>query len=196
MAKTFKLSILTPTLPSRLDYIKNLMININYQSQFGSVQWLYLGDNKSKTVGEKRNLLLDMADGEWVCFVDDDDKIHDHFVEDILNVIKTAPDKSVITFWGTQSTNGHKDAPFRYGRHFGRNFKKEIDGIRWKVMLPDHLCVWRKEIIKERFPLKNLAEDHDWARAMVNHYDDNDQFEIQKYLYHYEYNKDVSECRK
>ena len=41
------------------------------------------------------------------------------------------------------------------------------DGKKWKVMLPDHLCVWRKEKITESFQHKNIGEDHSWSKAMA-----------------------------
>ena len=34
-------------------------------------------------------------------------------------------------------------------------------------MLPDHLCVWRKEKITESFQHKNIGEDHSWSKAMA-----------------------------
>ena len=66
------LSILICTIQSRAEYLKELLDELNHQIQFSNVQVLWLGDNKSMSVGTKRNALLSIAEGEWVCFIDDD----------------------------------------------------------------------------------------------------------------------------
>ena len=71
--KVLLLSILICTIKSREAYLKELIEELDYQIQFKEVQVLWLGDNKSMSVGAKRNKLLSIADGEWVCFIDDDD---------------------------------------------------------------------------------------------------------------------------
>ena len=191
----YKLTILIPTVPSRLDKIKELIHELNYQIQTKPVQYLYLGDNKSMSVGEKRNLLKHMAKGEFICYIDDDDEISKDYIEVILKAINENPDKTVICFNGTQTTDGHQDLPFCYNVNNGRNFKTEINGKRYKVMIPDHLCVWNKSKILEDFPHKNLAEDHDWAQAMSFHYHESDQVILNDYLYHYKYDRKLTECR-
>src|SRR5210317_1001189 len=116
-----KLSILIPTLYSRLRSISNLLEELNYQIQSAPVQVLWIGDNKSISIGEKRNQLLDNAKGEWVCFVDDDDMVSNNYVSTLLEAIDLNPHKAVICFYGTQDTDGNKDIPFRYNMNFGRN---------------------------------------------------------------------------
>jgi glycosyltransferase involved in cell wall biosynthesis len=192
----YKLSILIPTLSSRSKKLKKLTDALNYQIQTKPVQWLSLGDNKSMTVGEKRNLLIDMAKGDFVAFVDDDDNISPDYIDTLLKAIDDNPNKTVICFHGQQTTDGKKDLPFRYNINFGRNHKKMIDGQRWKVMLPDHLCCWNKSKITVKFPHKNLGEDHSWAREMAFTYTEEDQVLLTDNLYHYNYDKNVTECRR
>lgn len=192
----YKLSILIPTLSSRSAKLKELTDELNFQIQSKPVQWLSLGDNKSMSVGEKRNTLLDMAKGEFVAFVDDDDTIHPTYIASLLEAIENKPQATVICFRGEQITDGHQDLPFQYNVNFGRNHKTEIDGQRWKVMLPDHLCCWRRSQITERFPDKNLGEDHAWAQAMARHYTEEDQVLLTDTLYIYNFDKTVTECRR
>jgi glycosyltransferase involved in cell wall biosynthesis len=191
-----KLSILIPTLFSRVPHLTNLLEELNYQVQSKPVQVLWMGDNRSMTIGEKRNHLMDNAKGEWVCFVDDDDYILDGYIDTILDAIENNPDKTVICFHGTQTTDGNQDLPFRYNMNYGRNHKKMIDGKRWKVMLPDHLCVWRKDKIVTRFPNKSLGEDHEWARHQAMTYNEEDQVLLTETLYHYDYDKKRTESRR
>ena len=192
----YKLTILIPTLYSRIDKLKRLIMELNYQIQSKPVQLFWIGDNKSMTTGEKRNMLLDNAKGEWICFVDDDDRVSANYINILLEAIKKNPGKKVITFKGEQTTDGKKDLDFKYSVNYGRNFKKNIDGKRWKVMLPDHLCLWKRETIKERFEHKNLAEDHSWAKAMAMTYTDKDEVNLDEYLYFYDYNRETTECRR
>ena len=88
------LSILIPTLRSRADKLSKLLNRLEFQRQTKPVQLLWIGDNKSITVGEKRNMLLAASKGEWVCFVDDDDEVSDRYLELILDTIKNNPLKS------------------------------------------------------------------------------------------------------
>ncbi|MFY0655009.1 MAG: glycosyltransferase family 2 protein [Cyclobacteriaceae bacterium] len=193
----YKLTILIPTLYSRIDKLKKLIMELNYQIQSKPVQLLWIGDNKSMTTGEKRNLLLDNAKGEWICFIDDDDRISSNYINILLKSISDNPDKKVITFQGEQTTDGKRDLDFKYSVRYGRNLKiKDINGKRWKVMLPDHLCVWKKESITKRFEHKNLAEDHSWARAMETTYEAKDEVNLNDYLYFYDYNRETTECRR
>ena len=193
---SYKLTILIPTLYTRIDKLKSLLTELNYQIQSKPVQLLWIGDNKSMTIGEKRNLLKSMAKGEWMCYIDDDDEISINYIDTILNAIDENQDKTVICFRGEQTTDNAQDAPFRYDINFGMNFKKQIDGVRWKVMIPDHLCVWRRSQVAKDFPLKNISEDHDWAKAMTMTYTDKDQVLLEDTLYYYHYNRHTTECRR
>ena len=50
----YKLTILIPTLYSRIHKLKKLIMELNYQIQSKPVQLLWIGDNKSMTTGEKK----------------------------------------------------------------------------------------------------------------------------------------------
>lgn len=192
----FKLTILIPTLNSRSDQLKRLTNDLNYQIQGKPVQVLWFGDNKSMTTGEKRNILLGMAKGDFISFIDDDDRISPKYITTLLQAIDSNPNKTVICFRGEQTTDGKQDLPFRYDINIGRNHKKEIDGKRWKVMLPDHLCCWNKSHINIKFPHKNLGEDHSWAQEMAFTYKESNQLLLEDTLYYYDYDRNTTECRR
>jgi len=48
--------------------------------------------NGGMPIGEKRNLLLDRATGEYIAYIDDDDLISDDYVKSILGAIIDKPD--------------------------------------------------------------------------------------------------------
>ena len=49
------------------------------------------------SVGTKRNRLMLRATGEYLCFVDDDDRMYSDYVAKIINALKTKPDAVGIT---------------------------------------------------------------------------------------------------
>ena len=82
-----KLSILICTVPSRVGNflpaaVTELQRQIDSSGQ-GQVELIYLGDNKQRTVGRKRNDLLQLAQGEYVAFVDDDDRVAPNYISRI-----------------------------------------------------------------------------------------------------------------
>lgn len=186
----YKLSILICSLPNRLHLLHKLCSEINSQSNSKSVQYLYLGDNKSMSVGEKRNHLINMAKGQYLTFIDDDDMIKKDYFSTILEAIDHNP--QVICFQVEKFYNGDRDRIHRFSRAYGRNHR---DADRaYNNYLPNHLCVWRKDLIKEKFPDKNLGEDHLWADLMTKHYDT--ELQINKILYVYQFDKSVTETQQ
>lgn len=89
---SIKLSILICHLCERAELFSKLYDKLLTQSEGLPVQILFNADNGEKSVGAKRNELIREADGEYVCFVDDDDDIVSDYVSSILEAIKTEPD--------------------------------------------------------------------------------------------------------
>ena len=189
----FKLSILICSLPNRLDTLYDLVLDLENQSRNKNVQILYLGDNKSLTVGEKRNLLLDASSGEYITFIDDDHVVSADYIDSVLEGLKT--EKNVITFEVRITNEEKEDVPYIFGKT-ERGHRVQHKGKQYKKVMPNHLCVWKKEIIKERFPHINLSEDWKWAKLMLEHYTDADIHNIDKVLYHYKFNPFTSETRR
>lgn len=187
----YKLSVLICSLPNRLDTCYDLLIELNKQSRNLPVQIIYLGDNKSISVGEKRNQLLSLAKGEYITFIDDDDTIHQDYIKSILEATESG--KKVISFNWKKYDNGVELLPHTF-RKTERGYRTEINGKKWKIMPCNHLCVWKNENL-ESFPLINLSEDWKWAEKMRKHYSENDIHHIDKFLYIYQYDKAKSETR-
>lgn len=187
---TYDLTILICTLPNRLTQLHSLFTSIYHQSINHSVEILFLGDNKSMSVGEKRNKLLSISSGKYVTFVDDDDAVSNDYVSCIMDAIKQTPE--VICFQVDKLFNGQKDRIQKFSKSYGRNHRSPDK--KYNLMLPNHLCVWRKDIIKEQFPLINLGEDWRWAEKMVYHYENEHQ--IDKILYTYNFSKETTETQQ
>jgi hypothetical protein len=86
------------------------------QAEGKPVQLITLYDNRVWTVGQKRNRLLWMAEGEYLTFVDDDDEVAGDYVDTLLGAIDKARGADVICF---RQTCHHADTGLveecRYG---------------------------------------------------------------------------------
>jgi hypothetical protein len=175
------LSILICTVSERADSLKSLLKVLEPQIS-KSVEVLWLGDNFSMSVGEKRNHLLRMAKGMYVSFIDDDDSVSDNYCQSILNACNGA---TLITFKGAEYYSETKIFDFVFDKKNNLNWKDRPAKIHH--LMPNHLCAWRRDIIKEPFPEINKREDHLWAEKMIKHIDTVNH--IDDYLYHYFYSK-------
>ena len=154
-----QLSILTPTIPSRKEQLSKLSEKIAKQSNDLAVEHLSFADNRTRTIGAKRQALLDIARGEYIAFVDDDDDIEPDYVSEILLAIQQGPD--VITFEQNSYYNGAFSKVV-----FGLNNRDEPfqpNGITLRA--PWHVCVWKRELVKTcQFGESNYGEDIIWSR--------------------------------
>ena len=55
-------------------------------------------DNGKRSISSKRNNLLHLAKGEYLCFIDDDDSVSEDFVESVTTAIKINPNVDCITY--------------------------------------------------------------------------------------------------
>lgn len=79
-----KLSILILSIPSRLsNFLPTLLQNLLKQAEpfKNQVEILTLIDNKVRSIGKKRQNLIDIAEGEYIAFIDDDDRVSDNYIE-------------------------------------------------------------------------------------------------------------------
>jgi glycosyltransferase involved in cell wall biosynthesis len=154
-----QLSILTPTIQSRKEQLSKLSEKIAKQSDDLAVEHLSFADNRTRTIGAKRQSLLDIARGEYIAFVDDDDDIEPDYVSEILSAIQQNPD--VITFEQNSYYNGAFSKVI-----FGLNNRDEPfqpNGITLRA--PWHVCVWKRELVKTcQFGESNYGEDIIWSR--------------------------------
>lgn len=182
------LSILTPSVPSRAFSVSKLQDEIARQTRHaGTVEHLVLVDNKARSIGLKRQALLDIARGEYIAFVDDDDAILGGYINAILDAAKGKPD--VITFRQRAIYNGlqsevifnvdHQDEPFNPG------------GITKRA--PWHICAWRREAVAHcLFGDSNYGEDLVWAsqaRRMIQ-----TSVHIDQLLHEYKHDRTTTEA--
>src|SRR5665213_3420706 len=129
-----KLSILICSLQKRLNQLALLAEHLQKQAEGKPVEILWLGDNKTMSVGEKRNKLLAMAKGDYVCFVDDDDWVADDYIESILKGAEQKPD--CICFDAVYSTDEGDTIPVHYSVN---NILNVDEPGKPRLRVPNHL---------------------------------------------------------
>ena len=200
------LSILIPGIPERVAQATSLYEDLLRQQQpfDGMVEIIYLLDNRRRTVGAKRNSLLDAANGNYLAFVDDDDYVSPWYIRRIMEVLgERRPD--VITFKqkATILPEGFVHHCTYDLRHVRRNPRrllvardtageptKEAD---WSGP-PAHTMVWKAAIVKPiRFPEANFGEDAHWCD--VASLAATTQVDIPETLYYYTFDAAKSRTR-
>jgi len=163
------LSILTPSVPSRIkDGLRNVMDKIEKQIKDNNlekkVEHLIVIDNKVRTIGRKRDNLVQCAIGQYVAFVDDDDDVSDEYVLELVNAIKNNPHVDVITFKQNCFIENYPKAIV----NFGLNYENEayVPNTEFKRK-PYHVCAWKTTLAqKYRFPSSNYGEDAGWLSQL------------------------------
>ncbi|MBN1317282.1 MAG: glycosyltransferase [Anaerolineales bacterium] len=158
------LSILTPSLKERKTKFRQLQSELErqiaYDGLIDSVEHLYLIDNREQSTGQKRNLLIDQARGEFIVFVDDDDDISNDYVATITQTIREHPGIDCVGIRGTITFRGKHPKPFIHSIQYRRFFKQ--NGIYNRP--PFHINPIKRDIaIQYRFERISYSEDMDWA---------------------------------
>jgi glycosyltransferase involved in cell wall biosynthesis len=153
-----KLSILIPTVPERFAQAAKLIEKLEKQNVEKQAEILWFGDNRARTIGAKRNALLDAARGQYAAFVDDDDDVSDDYITSICSVQELV---DVITFDQHAVWNGEQSTVEFSIQHSPAG--QFVPGGTTK-RFPWHSCAWRRDLAtKGVFTEKNWGEDLDWV---------------------------------
>ena len=179
-----KLSVLICTIPSRRMW--GLITDVCNQAT-EDVEVLWLGDNKSMSIGEKRNRLLSIATGDYVIFADDDDRVSGDYIKSLLAGIEKGCD--VVVFKEVCSINKGKGKEVFFDiRNGNKDFHDHYE------RQPNHrMCIKRDIALQVPYKDISFGEDTDFA-IRVNKLL-NSQAKIDKVLYYYDYNEKTSEAK-
>lgn len=152
------LSILIPTVLGREKKLSSLLsVLVPQVFEREDVELLVLPDDRGMTIGEKRNRLVELASGDYVVFVDDDDAVTTDYVRSISEtLLKDRPD--VLCFQVLVRING-RGKICRYHPSFSH-----VDLAREYRRKPNHIMAWRRELARSvPFPSIRFGEDTCWA---------------------------------
>lgn len=152
------------------------------------VEIMVLIDNKQTMLGAKRNHMVEMAQGKYIQFVDDDDRIAPDFLSELLEATKS--DADCIVFTAEVSLNGESPIPCYYSKDNMVDFNKSNAYYR----IPNHICCIKKSVsIKSSFPNIKYGEDSGYSQVLLPHL--KTEHKIGKILYFYDYNSETTETQ-
>jgi len=176
-ASEIKFSVLILSIPSRNESLMAAMNQLQEQAdatgQGKAVEILVLLDNRSKSISEKRNDLLQAARGKYIAFLDDDDAVSKEYMSKILAAIDEHDGVDCISFNQWCTINGEPmNVEFGIGNPHGHLWRDE-DGFLGDIQRPPyHMCVWRREIAQSEVfnPVYGengqSTEDIDWLMRL------------------------------
>lgn len=138
--------------------------------------------NEFISIGEKRNLLLNEANGDYICFIDDDDMVSDDYILKVLNALKSEPDccslNGIITF------DSEKPKEFKHSIQYDAYSEDE----NYYYRFPNHLNAIKSSICKQvKFPEINHGEDTSFATQIKNLDLLKKESTIEGIIYYYKY---------
>jgi GT2 family glycosyltransferase len=132
--------------------------------------------------------MIDIAQGKYIVFVDDDDRIADDYLAELLKA--TATDADCIAFTAMVSLNGEPAKPCYYSKVHKRDYNKSNAYYR----IPNHICCVKKSVsIHSSFPNILYGEDAGYGKLLLPHI--KTEHVIDKVLYYYDYNVDTTETQ-
>jgi len=189
------LSVLVCSVSKRYD---NFLLKIEKQlfNQYESlaaedqerVELLVLTDNKKMMLGHKRNVMVNMAQGKYIVFVDDDDRIADDYIQALLD--GTASNADSIVFQAEVSLNGE---PARIC-YYSKDNKVDFNNSEGYHRIPNHIsCIKREVSLKSSFPNVLYGEDSGYSKVLLPHI--KTEHKINKVLYYYDYSSETTETQ-
>lgn len=153
------------------------------------IEIIMLTDNKKMMLGQKRNVMVDMAQGRYVAFVDDDDRVDPNYLTSLLHATET--DADVITFLVSVSLNGHKPKLCRYSIEF----KHDHNTTTGYERLPNHICAVKRELASQvSFPNLPYGEDSAYSKLLLPLLKTERHLPV--VLYHYDYDAETTETQQ
>ncbi len=184
-----RLSILIPTLEERIISLKELTDQLYKQiGESKEVEILINSDNRQKSIGQKRNELLKQAKGDYIVFIDDDDRVPSYYIEEIFTAIKDDPDCVGIN--GVLIVDNNPDRTETFEHKLDNPYTTITQGGH-KVHLryPNHLNPIKRENIEGiYFQEINFGEDAKWATEIRDKKCLTSTYNIGKDMYYYLYN--------
>lgn len=120
-------------------------------------------DDGQMVIGQKRQKMLEQASGDYVVFIDDDDRISRKYVSKIMKALQSDPDVVTYKLHYISDEDEERIIPVDFSLRFSNDSNNFIPFER----LPNHLCPVKRELaLKAGFKPLRYAEDAVFARKL------------------------------
>ena len=185
-------------IPAVLDRLGSALLAELHRQQQNSgigehVEILALYDNRRRSTGRKRQVLLDIAQGNFVTCLDDDDGIATNYLAKVVAAILQNPATDVIVFNSLTSLNN--ETPFQVitGLEYENEQCRKDESGHWVDIhrKPWTWCIWSSRLGKSAcFPDGYIDDDWYWLRQIIPQA--KTQFRLNEVLHYYQYNSKTS----
>lgn len=165
-------TLLTICLPTTVDrrpkfynLLRELLEQIDFSHHAEKIEILIDEDAKEKTIGLKRQQLLERATGKFVVGIDSDDAVSPEYINQIMKAIEDNPDTDHVGFLERCSIDGVMSKSIFSIRH--QKWAENTDGF-------DHIrCANPKSVIRRTIALEagykdlRYAEDIDFSERVT-----------------------------
>lgn len=155
------LSVLIPSIPSRVAKLTELLTCLELQAN-PQLEVIVLTDNKRRHLGAKRNLMMAMAQGAYVCHIDDDEMLEPDFFSVLRPELEHGVD--LVHYDAGVSLNGSPE--FRVTTILGAALEQpnHLPNGRYTDIRrpPWHWCCWRTDFARQFFFPNHHDGAEDW----------------------------------
>lgn len=186
-------SILIPTLLERsatfLQLEKELLKQINELGLQNQIEICSISDSQFDkvnriSIGDKRNRLIDMAQGRYISFIDDDDMVAPYYIKTITLAFEKMP--CVVGITGIMTIDGKIKSARKFIHSIQYKSYFERNGVYYRT--PNHLNPMLKSIAQMvQFKDAYHGEDTDWAMELSKLKPYRSEVFIENPLYYYKY---------
>jgi len=164
-----RLSILIATIGRRNDSFLELMASLVPQIERNNIEVVAYWNTGEKLIGDLRQALLKEAKGEYICFIDDDDRVPAYYCDEIFFALNSAKEKvdyvgfQVELFEKIQGIE-HQMPPVFHSIRYGVWHQDEHGYYRGIT----HLNPIKRELaLQAEFGKNGIGEDESWARTLM-----------------------------
>lgn len=186
-----KLSILIASIPSRNFMLNNLCNELSKQIDKLCISdeiEIRINSSVIENIGKKRNALLALATGDYLCFFDDDDLPGKNYLKHIMDGIEKGVD--CISLRGEMTTDGINPEIFEHSIKYAlwkTNSMADPGTVKYE-RYPNHLNAIKSGIAKQHtFPEIAFGEDHRWSAEIARSGEIKTEHYVDEIIYYYQY---------
>lgn len=196
---TYLVSILIPTLIERREVFSKMIDKLYKQIEAGNyqkkIEILYICDDRSVKLCDKRNMLQKLSRGKYFLHLDDDDELDDEFCKSVIEHIELdlpvyqTKDPDCIGYNQLARVEGKRFIVIPHIQHnFGLNPAPDKNGYPAYYRYPWQYCLWHEKYKKiyRTDSDTNAREDQNWLKKITLEYPKNMSY-IDRVLHYYNF---------